>query len=60
MPKVHYVGDFRPKDRMGSSYENTFDDTMRRTPDETRAIIKYRTARRDRMVANNELKRGKM
>lgn len=60
MAKVYYVGDFRPKDRLGSSYENTFDDTMRRTPDETRALIEYRKRRRDLMVANNELKRGKM
>jgi hypothetical protein len=60
MSKVHYVGDFRPKERGGPSYENTFDDTMRRTPDETRRVIEYRTARARRIKAANANNRGKM
>jgi len=60
MAKVYYVGDFRPKDRGASSYENVFDDTMRRTPDETRRVIEYRTARARRIKEANANNRGKM
>lgn len=57
--KTYYVGNFTIKERAagGSGYENEFDDTMRRTPAETKAVIARRRARAAAIKLQNETRK---